>query len=287
LVIHARQTKAQSGYSSYSRPELLGIPFPTFVARNISGQDLIEAVKTEFNHRLGTIWDGKWSLLQTLDKFNIADCKEVVKADSELIDLGPRHYVVADFDEDFEIPEVLTNMFEENSGFGRSCTGGSRPTSIELSKCFSMFTETDRLGADDTWYCSRCKEHREAYKKMELWSLPPVLVIQLKRFTYTTYTRDRLGTSVIFPLEGLDLTEYVIGPNSETALYDLLAVSKHLGGLGGGHYLAYTRSNANGKWYYYNDDRVTESSPADVAQDQTGAYVLFYIRRDRRPASWA
>ncbi len=31
-------------------------------------------------------------------------------------------------------------------------------------------------------YCSNCKEHREAFKKMEIWKLPKVLVIHLKRF---------------------------------------------------------------------------------------------------------
>jgi len=289
LVIHARQEKQSSStlsYGNYRRSELLGIPFPTFVSRKISGKALFDVVKSEYTKRLGTSLEDKWRLCRTTDKFNVSDCKEDVSPDDEtLLDLGARHYVVAEFDEEFEVPEVVLNMFAERSYSGSR--GAPRSGSIDLIKCFQMFTETDKLSPQDTWYCSRCQEHREAYKKMELWSMPPVLVLQLKRFTYTTYSRDRLDTSVAFPIEGLDLRPLVLGPDKEHAIYDLSSVSKHMGGLGGGHYVAYARSSENGKWYYYNDSSVSESSPEEVANDQVGAYVLFYVQRHRRPASWA
>lgn len=150
-----------------------------------------------------------------------------------------------------------------------------------------MLREEEKLSPEDTWYCSKCKEHREAFKKLEVWTFPAILVLQLKRFTYTSYSRDRLDTPVVFPLEGLDLSDFVLGPNKEKAVYDLMAVSKHMGGLGGGHYVAYGRSSENGKWYYYNDSSVNEATPEEVANDQVGAYVLFYMRRDRRPIAWA
>lgn len=31
-------------------------------------------------------------------------------------------------------------------------------------------------------YCSRCKEHRQATKKFDIWSLPNVVVMHFKRF---------------------------------------------------------------------------------------------------------
>jgi ubiquitin carboxyl-terminal hydrolase 4/11/15 len=34
------------------------------------------------------------------------------------------------------------------------------------------------------WYCPTCKEHRQATKKLELWRVPEVLVVHLKRFSY-------------------------------------------------------------------------------------------------------
>lgn len=48
-----------------------------------------------------------------------------------------------------------------------------------------MFAETERLKAEESWYCNKCKEHVEATKKLELYRLPPVLIVQLKRFVYT------------------------------------------------------------------------------------------------------
>lgn len=42
---------------------------------------------------------------------------------------------------------------------------------------------------------------------------PQVLVVHLKRFSYSRYSRDKLDTPVGFPLEGLDLSRYLLGGN--------------------------------------------------------------------------
>jgi ubiquitin carboxyl-terminal hydrolase 4/11/15 len=289
LVIHARQ-ELKSTYS-YNRHELVGIPMVSSVNRMTTGRDLIETVRAEFAKRLGfdSGFDDKWRLVRTSDKSSVGMGREenliVVTPDSESIDLGSRHYVIATFNEDFTVPEILTNMFEERA-YGYRSSGRSSVPATDLFRCFEMMKEEEKLSPDDMWYCSRCKEHREAFKKLEIWSLPPVLVLQLKRFTYNSYSRDRLDTPVNFPLEGLDLSFAVLGPEKSNSIYDLISISKHMGGLGGGHYVAYGRSSENGKWYYFNDSMVTESSAEEVANDQVGAYVLFYIRRDRRPPSW-
>jgi uncharacterized UBP type Zn finger protein len=58
-------------------------------------------------------------------------------------------------------------------------------------------------------YCSRCKALRETRMQLALWRLPPVLVIQLKRFQYTAYSRRKLRNLVQFPVRGLDLSPFV------------------------------------------------------------------------------
>ena len=40
---------------------------------------------------------------------------------------------------------------------------------------------------------------------------------------------------VIFPVQNLDMTPYVINSAHGQAVYDLLSVSNHYGGMGGGH----------------------------------------------------
>ena len=65
--------------------------------------------------------------------------------------------------------------------------------------------------------------------------LPSILVISLKRFSYNRYWRDKLDTHVEFPVTGLDMAPYIINKNHGKAIYDLIAVSNHYGGMGGGH----------------------------------------------------
>lgn len=87
-------------------------------------------------------------------------------------------------------------------------------------------------------YCPTCKKHQRATKKFDLWSLPEVLVIHLKRFSYTRSLRDKLDTLVEFPIRGLNMAPYILNPNPTDAVYDLIGVCNHYGGLGGGHCMA-------------------------------------------------
>jgi ubiquitin C-terminal hydrolase len=56
---------------------------------------------------------------------------------------------------------------------------------VSLHECVQAFLQPEQLGEADSWYCSKCKQHVQADKKLDLWSLPEVLVVHLKRFSYT------------------------------------------------------------------------------------------------------
>ena len=84
-------------------------------------------------------------------------------------------------------------------------------------------------------YCPSCQKHQQATKKFDLWMLPSVLVISLKRFSYNRYWRDKLDTQVDFPTTNLNMGPYIINKNHGKAIYDLIAVSNHYGVMGGGH----------------------------------------------------
>jgi len=154
---------------------------------------------------------------------------------------------------------------------------------FDLAKSFKMFQEVETLSAQDQWYCNKCKTHVQAEKKMELWTTPPVLILQLKRFSYTRYNRDKLEDFVQYPLEGLDMRPFLLGEQKE-AMYDLAAVSNHHGNLGGGHYTAYGRSSVDGHWYKFDDECTRMVNKEEVVTES--GYILYYIRRDYRPASW-
>ena len=89
-------------------------------------------------------------------------------------------------------------------------------------------------------FCPGCKEHRQASKKLDLWRLPEVLVIHLKRFSYSRFSKNKLETYVDFPIEDLDLSTYIGHKNGQLCnRYMLYAVSNHYGSMGGGHYTAF------------------------------------------------
>uniref|UniRef100_A0A8C5HXD9 Ubiquitin carboxyl-terminal hydrolase n=1 Tax=Gouania willdenowi TaxID=441366 RepID=A0A8C5HXD9_GOUWI len=135
---------------------------------------------------------------------------------------------------------------------------------FKLNDCIELFTTKEKLGAEDPWYCPNCKQHQQATKKLDLWSLPPVLVVHLKRFSYSRYMRDKLDSLVDFPLRDLDMSEFLINPNAGPCLYDLIAVSNHYGGMGGGHYTAYAKNKDDGKWYNFDDSSVSPASEDQI-----------------------
>lgn len=47
---------------------------------------------------------------------------------------------------------------------------------VNIQKCLESFTREEQLAEDELYYCSKCKQHRMATKKLEIWRLPPVLV---------------------------------------------------------------------------------------------------------------
>lgn len=160
-----------------------------------------------------------------------------------------------------------------------------RPT-LQLRDCINQFTSLERLGADDPWFCPKCKKHQQATKKFDIWSLPKVLIIHLKRFSYSRSWRDKIDTLVEFPVEGLDMSEYVLNPaqkEQKMLTYDLIGVANHFGGLGGGHYTAFAKNEPLDAWYSFDDALVTPTSSSNVVT--RSAYVLFYQLREEQSAS--
>ncbi len=94
------------------------------------------------------------------------------------------------------------------------------------------FSKSEQLGENDMWYCPTCKEHRPAFKKMDIYKVPDILVVHLKRFQYTAGTyfvhNSKIEDLVVFPIEGLDLSRHVVGPGGGSLVYDLFAVSVRL-----------------------------------------------------------
>jgi ubiquitin carboxyl-terminal hydrolase 8 len=55
-------------------------------------------------------------------------------------------------------------------------------TPCSLKETIRLFTKEEHVSGSDKWYCSTCHQHRDASKRIEIWKLPPILLIHLKRF---------------------------------------------------------------------------------------------------------
>jgi hypothetical protein len=152
---------------------------------------------------------------------------------------------------------------------------GDRPISIH--QCFEWFAVNDRLGEDNKWYCPHCRILVTAYKKMDIWTIPRLLILHLKRFNM----QQRLGVMVDFP-DVLDMRPYVKGPQKDDPdlRYRLFSVASHTGNLVGGHYTAgavvVQQGKTDGTWYNFEDIDVKPTTAAAV--HSADAYVLYYER---------
>jgi ubiquitin carboxyl-terminal hydrolase 4/11 len=130
-----------------------------------------------------------------------------------------------------------------------------RKNGISIDDCLDEFEKQEILSEQDMWFCPRCKEHRRASKKFDLWKTPDILVVHLKRFSSSGWRREKLDILVDFPVTNLDLTTRVIDKeDGKQEIYDLIAVDDHWGGLGGGHYTAFAKNFVDGQWYEYNGE---------------------------------
>lgn len=190
---------------------------------------------------------------------------------------------------------------------------------FSLEKCLEMLCAEEQLVAR----CSHCKRLEDTSpmvphtKSLSLWSLPPILVIQLKRFELVAsrgYTWQRLNHNVNFQIDSFDVSRF-LGASSEftdtistdrdevtraesflvhelqfppqtasrsVCSYRLYGVVNHMGDLGGGHYTAHIRHPDNADWWLVDDASAAPANPQTLSPSST-AYLLFYVREDVDP----
>ena len=140
-----------------------------------------------------------------------------------------------------------------------------------------LFKNEEKL-YDNKWFCHNCKSHKKAAKQSILYKAPNYLIIHLKRFLLqksdiNSYTKNRLFMD--FPINNLDLSNSVIGPDRKNAMYNLYGVVEHYGNLYFGHYIAKCKNFDY--WYEYNDSFVKRINEKNVVTDN--AYILFYKKK--------
>lgn len=147
-----------------------------------------------------------------------------------------------------------------------------------LDQCLELYCETEHLQGDNRWFCSRCQRHVNATKKLDLWMLPPILIIHLKRFGYRG---NKIEQRIEYPITNWNLSNSVKSKNGLYPMFDLYAVSNHAGGLDGGHYTAMVKNRFDDVWYEMNDSSTRKINAARELESNPKAYCLFYNRVER------
>lgn len=196
-----------------------------------------------------------------------------------------KEYLTIETKRDVDIDHEKSAYYQKmSSSMASSNSIVSNPSLYDM---LAMFSETERLKPEESWYCSKCKEHVEATKQLVLYRLPPILIIQLKRFIYTTslmtiHRRSKDDRPVHYPIDNLDLAQFLsdTAPPGQETKYDLTGVVCHSGSSYFGHYISLGRLlSMDGKtteidWRNFDDSIVTRAQLTRVQNDD--AYLLFY-----------
>lgn len=156
------------------------------------------------------------------------------------------------------------------------------PKDSSIERSLELFTTEEEI----EWFCNSCQSVQIAEKKLDLWKLPSVLIIHLKRFEFDAETglNRKLQQPIRYPTHKMNLSPFLSTYQVEKAKYNLFAMANHHGTVQSGHYTSIVRNSLNQQWYHISDDQVDPIGLSQVVENPD-AYVLFYSRTSIEKAS--
>ena len=133
--------------------------------------------------------------------------------------------------------------------------------------CLDLFTREETI---KNFFCEKCNKKTNFKKRLQIDKFPKYLTIILKRFKYTKMFTTKIDNLIHFPLENLDMTNYIT-PKEGKIKYDLFGVVNHVGTLSGGHYHCDIKQDNN--WIKYDDSYTCEYEKKIMTEN---AYLLIY-----------
>ncbi|KAI8638136.1 hypothetical protein BD408DRAFT_423510 [Parasitella parasitica] len=141
-----------------------------------------------------------------------------------------------------------------------------------LNDSFKRYVDKETMYGENK-YMAEGYGLQDACKGVSFESFPPVLHLQLKRFEYDMQrdTMVKINDHHVFPDE-INLEEFHSTPskNPNDCNYVLHGVLVHSGDIDGGHYFALLKPERDGKWFRFDDDRVTPVTLREVFEDNYG-----------------
>lgn len=146
------------------------------------------------------------------------------------------------------------------------------------------FFELERLPETELLSCDYCRKRKQVSKQTEIFSLPQILVIHLKRFVFSERHMDFEKIDDIVNIK--PVLTIPCKHDSSVGTYQLYGIVHHYGTKSNGHYICQVLDASNGasQWYTCDDSSITKvyGSPD---YDSSTAYVLFYSKVDPRAAN--
>uniref|UniRef100_A0A3P8ZZ19 Ubiquitin carboxyl-terminal hydrolase 32 n=1 Tax=Esox lucius TaxID=8010 RepID=A0A3P8ZZ19_ESOLU len=240
IAIHRKMMRAELYFlsSQKNRPSLFGTPLIVPCTVHTRTRDLYDAVWTQVSRLASPLPPQEasnhaqdWSVfsLRSLRRqllrvvINVpgggcADCVVVplrfcrgctVECNDDLAAVG-NAFMAVDWDPTALHLRYQTSqerIVEEHPSVEQSRRAQAEP--ISLDSCLQAFTSEEELGEDELYYCSKCKTHRLATKKLDLWRLPPILIVHLKRFQFMNGRWIKSQKIVKFPRERFDPSAFL------------------------------------------------------------------------------
>ena len=226
----------------------------------IHGQAMndMDVMATQCYNMLRRVYDSEFSeVMQLLYGMLVSELRSVDDNPSVVHAVNPEQFFMIDL----PVVSLDTNV---------PCTS--------LIECFRQFTRVELMNGANAWFHAESGKAISVNKRIMFWQFPPVLVITLKRFTPDG--RHKHGHQIVFPVDGLDLSQFVVGYNPQRFVYDLVAVCNHVGGIQGGHYTTFARGPSPADpWVHYNDSTVTMVGAQSSHIITPMAYCLVYRQR--------
>ena len=152
---------------------------------------------------------------------------------------------------------------------------------ISLMDCFDLNCESEFMEGDNAWFNETLGKKQNVYKQLVYWSLPEIMVIDIKRFEYNPETDSfvKNQSNIRIPIENVNFSKYVEGYNKDSYIYDLYGICNHHGDETFGHYTS-TIKTADSKWYNFNDSKIKEISIKGSEIIGNTPYCLFYRKKN-------
>ena len=162
-----------------------------------------------------------------------------------------------------------------------------------LQDSLQEYCKGELLDGSNAYYCERCDKKVDTIKRLCIRRLPPILVIQLKRFDYD-YEREcaiKFNDYFEFPRE-LDMAPYTVAglskiegeaidydqsdlENADSTEYTLRGMVVHSGQASGGHYYSYIKHGDT--WFKFDDGDVNEIKIEDEEELKAQCYGGEYM----------